>query len=294
MRIRTIKPEFWKHEELSALPEATHMLAAALLNYSDDEGYFNANPRLIQSECCPLREPSVSVQDSLTSLSVMGYIRLGKTIEGKHYGQVINFLEHQRVNRPVASKIKELAILWADSPTPHTQITEPSPPEGKGMEEEGNGERASERAPTPKIDKRGTRIPDDWQPPSVGKAYGLGRGIPDSLLADEIEAFRDHWRAKPGKDGLKLDWDAAWRTWVKRSCKWQNYSPPSPMAKDGATVWMPNHDGRFPPLRDRWTREHGKPPPEMGSRGNPGVGWHFPAAWLSEIPTSLKRSEEAA
>ena len=59
-RIRTIKPEFWKHEDLSALPEITHMLAAALLGYADDEGYFNANPALVKSECLPLRESSVS------------------------------------------------------------------------------------------------------------------------------------------------------------------------------------------------------------------------------------------
>jgi hypothetical protein len=39
-RIRTIKPEFWRSEDLCSLPEATHMLAAALLNYADDEGFF--------------------------------------------------------------------------------------------------------------------------------------------------------------------------------------------------------------------------------------------------------------
>jgi hypothetical protein len=54
-RIRTIKPEFWRHEDLSALPEATHMLAAQLLNYADDYGYFNANPALIKAEVSPLR-----------------------------------------------------------------------------------------------------------------------------------------------------------------------------------------------------------------------------------------------
>ena len=53
-RIRTIKPEFWRHEDLSALPADTHMLAAALLNYADDEGYFNANPKLVEAECFPV------------------------------------------------------------------------------------------------------------------------------------------------------------------------------------------------------------------------------------------------
>src|SRR5687767_12313921 len=101
-RIRTIKPEFWRHEALSSLPEATHMLAAALLNYADDEGYFNANPKLVQAECCPLREPSVTLHDSLLSLCKIGYLRFGVTPDGRRYGQIVAFGDHQRINRPTA------------------------------------------------------------------------------------------------------------------------------------------------------------------------------------------------
>lgn len=141
-RIRTIKPGFWKHEDLSDLPEATHMLAAALLNYADDDGYFNANAGLVKAECCPLREPSVSVPDSLRLLVGIGYIRLGTGADGKRYGQVVSFAEHQRVNRPIPSKIKDMQIRWDDSEPAHTQLTEPSPleREWKGnKEEEGKG-----------------------------------------------------------------------------------------------------------------------------------------------------------
>jgi hypothetical protein len=138
-RIRTIKPEFWRNENLSELPEATHLLAAALLNYCDDDGYFNANEKLIQSECCPLREPSVSITDSLTHLLNIGYLRLGTGEDGRRYGHIIKFLDHQRINRPTASKIKRLEIEWEGSSIPHTHLNEPSSPEGKGKEEEGNG-----------------------------------------------------------------------------------------------------------------------------------------------------------
>jgi hypothetical protein len=135
-RIRTIKPEFWKHEDLSALPEPTHMLAAALLNHADDEGYFNANPGLVKSECCPLREPSVSIQDSLISLVKIGYLALYKGTDGKRYGKVVTFDDHQRVNRPTASKIKPLCTVIEDSLNGHAYLTEPSPPEGR---KEGKG-----------------------------------------------------------------------------------------------------------------------------------------------------------
>ena len=138
-RIRTIKPEFWKHEDLSELPEATRMLAAALLNHADDEGYFNANPALVKSECVPLREPSVSVHDSLKQLSNAGYIRLGKGEDGKRYGCIVKFAEHQRVNRPTPSKIKAVRIVWEDSGNPHEELSEPSLPEGKERKGTGKG-----------------------------------------------------------------------------------------------------------------------------------------------------------
>lgn len=149
-RIRTIKPEFWRHEDLSALPEATHMLAAALLNYADDEGYFNANPKLVQAECCPLREPSVSVHDSLTSLCEVGFIRISDGSDGKRYGHVVKFLDHQRINRPTPSKIKCLVLVQQSAVSTHTQLTEPSPPEGKGREQgTGNAEPIGSGADAP-------------------------------------------------------------------------------------------------------------------------------------------------
>lgn len=136
-RIRTIKPEFWKHEQLSALPESVHMLAAALLNYADDEGYFNANDKLVKAECCPLRESSVSIHDALMMLSDAGYLQVGYGADGRRYGRVVNFDLHQRVNRKTESKIKKIEIAWESSLSPHTQLTESSPPEGKGREGKG-------------------------------------------------------------------------------------------------------------------------------------------------------------
>lgn len=38
---------------------------------------------------------------------------------------------------------------------------------------------------------------------------------PDLSPAATWDRFRDHWAAKPGKDGVKLDWLATWRNWVR-------------------------------------------------------------------------------
>lgn len=140
-RIRTVKPEFWKHEDLSELPAETHMLAAALLNYADDEGYFKAHPKLVQAECCPLREDSTSVRRSLELLSGIGYIRLFVGTDGKEYGHIVKFLEHQRVDRAKPSVIKDLESIGEESSNDRRSVA--AGMEGNGREEEGKGEGAA-------------------------------------------------------------------------------------------------------------------------------------------------------
>lgn len=38
---------------------------------------------------------------------------------------------------------------------------------------------------------------------------------PDLNPLETADSFRDYWVAKPGKDGVKLDWLATWRNWVR-------------------------------------------------------------------------------
>jgi hypothetical protein len=136
-RIRTTKPEFHAHEELSALPAETHLFASALLNYADDYGYFNANPILVKAGTNPLREDRTTVAVQMEQLEKIGYIEVRR--DGiKHYGRVRNFNEHQRVSHPCPSKIKDKFEALAK---PSGIIPEPLRPEGKGREQgiEGKG-----------------------------------------------------------------------------------------------------------------------------------------------------------
>lgn len=178
-RIRTIKPEFWKHEALCELPEATHMLAAALINYADDHGYFNANPKLIAGEIYPLREPSVSIPESLRSLHAIGYIRLGTGADGRAYGHIVEFDKHQRVSHPSDSKISCLTITWKDS----------------GI-----------------IPEASVKAPETFRP-EQGTGNGTGKGLlPDRSggVGDDPE-FEEFWKAyRPPPNSKKPDARKAW------------------------------------------------------------------------------------
>ena len=113
-RIRTIKPEFWRNEALSNISSEACLLAIGLLNHCDDEGYFNANPKLVESDVFPLRNLSSTTTVLLRELSDIGYINLFSGSDGKTYGHIVNFSKHQVINKKNSSKIKELCELPYD------------------------------------------------------------------------------------------------------------------------------------------------------------------------------------
>ncbi len=228
-RIRTVKPEFWSHEELSALPEATHLLAAALLNYSDDYGYFNANIALVKAACSPIREPSVSIPESFRSLQTIGYLRLGRGPDGKNYGHIVNFEEHQRVSHPTPSKIAELTITWSDSGSSPENLGNPPEqfrPERKGKEGKG-------RTPTR---SRKISIPDDFTLTEDLREYAA-KHLPDADIGELFEGFCGKARSKGWQ---YASWPQAWQEFVRNAKPNSGHFSAGqyPKAGAGGVRWM--------------------------------------------------------
>jgi hypothetical protein len=110
-RIRTIKPEFWRDESLASVTSDACLLAIGLLNHCDDEGFFNANPKLVESDIFPLRELSSSTTVLIQELCSIGYITIYQGSDAKTYGHISNFEKHQVINKKTPSKIKGLCDL---------------------------------------------------------------------------------------------------------------------------------------------------------------------------------------
>lgn len=62
---------------------------------------------------------------------------------------------------------------------------------------------------------RGTRIPDDFAVTDEHRAFACKFGLPNP--DHEVDRFKDYWRAIPGQRGLKLDWDATFRNWLRKA-----------------------------------------------------------------------------
>jgi hypothetical protein len=108
MRIRTVKPDFWTHEEMGKSSDFTQLLAIALLNYSDDEGYFEAHPLMIRGAVFPLRHDYRKITVSLHDLCLIGYVEIAKIAAEtpRYIGRVVKFAKHQVVNHAKPSKLK--------------------------------------------------------------------------------------------------------------------------------------------------------------------------------------------
>lgn len=99
-RIRTIKPEFFRHEILQDLEIANPgmypmMVFEALWGHCDSKGRFEWKPRMLKLDILPFLPFDMSV--TLEILETSGMLHKYE-VEGKQYGIIHSFEKHQRLS----------------------------------------------------------------------------------------------------------------------------------------------------------------------------------------------------
>lgn len=97
---------------------------------------------------------------------------------------------------------------------------------GKDEDETQTRVRVDKKKPTVSV-ARGSRLPADWSPGPEGEAYAESRGLINGRMAEEAEKFRDWFIAQPGQRGMKTDWPATWRTWVRKAAEQSSSQRPA-------------------------------------------------------------------
>jgi hypothetical protein len=124
-RIRSIKPEFWKSESIACHDMFTRLVFIGLWTYVDDNGVGLDNPKLVAAELFPLEEDFAGVsrdlRESLARLADTGRIRR-YTVDGKAYLAIVNWSEHQKIDRPAKARY----------PEPDDPRATPTPPPSRG------------------------------------------------------------------------------------------------------------------------------------------------------------------
>ena len=65
--------------------------------------------------------------------------------------------------------------------------------------------------------KKGSRLEAGWRLPKEWGDWAVSEGLDETAVRVEGEKFGDYWRAVPGQKGVKLDWLATWRVWVRKA-----------------------------------------------------------------------------
>lgn len=129
-----------------------------------------------------------------------------------------------------------------------------------------NSERAS----------RGTRIDPQWSPSAADRQAASDEGLSNNEIDREALRFRDYWAGRAGSGGVKLDWAATWRNWVRSTAEKLGRTPkaakPTGDAGDGM-VEVTDVDQLA--AWDKYSMAKGGKSFPRNARG----GWRFPAKW---------------
>lgn len=242
-RIRTIKPEFFRHEGLQdlAAKEGAHVMLvfAGLWGHCDRAGRFEWRPRQLKLDILPFLE--FDMGDALKVLEEAGFIQ-SYHVDGKMYGLIPSFADHQRFSGKEAQEkekhpeppVKQRGSSERfpsgsqaiDIPVKQQGSTGEAPEkhvpaqEGKGVKErEGKGGRASAPLTREASSPSKPELNRELWPPSqpVPESWILGAeaerrrlGKPSIDLAVVAAKFTNHFGAAGNQRRTATEWEAKW------------------------------------------------------------------------------------
>ena len=221
-RIRNIKPGYFKDADLFDAEKATglplRVAYAGLWTVADRAGRFKWKPREIKTDVLPYDDVDMAaVLDALVKYGFIFRYRVG----GLDYGLIPDFEKHQFINKNEAK---------SQLPDPPENINAPTENSNSLCDTDTDTDTdgltqtqtmvvtpaiavAPSRAPSPRATRWPTDkpVPVEWVQAVRDRFRELGRPPPD--FAIEAVKFANHWVAKNGKDGLKLDWKKTFENW---------------------------------------------------------------------------------
>ncbi|MET4210508.1 hypothetical protein [Bradyrhizobium sp. LA2.1] len=177
-RIRSIKPEFFRHEALYEAERDTglplRIAYSGLWTAADREGRFRWSPRQLKLDCLPYDD--VDFSRVLDALTTRGFI-VRYAVEGKEYGCIPSWHQHQVINN--REKASDL----------------PAPNENNTLTREA---RVDDAPTTPLEQTQGEGKGKEGEREGKGK---VSRSVADATRRDEDSKFEEFWQAYPRRDG---------------------------------------------------------------------------------------------
>lgn len=209
---RIVREGILTSERVAKLDWAAEVFYRRLLSVVDDFGRYYAATKLLRAACYPLQIDSVKdadIEKWAKACEAAQLVLRYCDADGKQYVQVHDFRQQVR------AKVSKFPS--PDDRAPSTCAADATHPLANAHLDvdvfgDGDGGVEKRRAPA----NRGTRLPADWKP-TADELQWAKRERPEVDVKREAESFADYWHAKPGAGGLKLDWAATWRNWIRRA-----------------------------------------------------------------------------
>jgi hypothetical protein len=255
-RIRTIKPELFKHEDLFELEKRTglpmRLAWMGLFTLADREGRFHWRPRAMQTDVLPY-DQGINFSDILSAL-VDAKLVVRYEVDGKFYGYIPTWHVHQVIRKDEAQSRIPAPPGWKP-PEPVTDPLEPvtNPHRGRGIGRgKGNGV-GGEGAGAPETPPADSSPGEDFGilPELAGnsKREQVLPQIPRSVQQEWIDKYDPGWlkdslvhaiehycRGAPAGD--VRDWPEKLARWFKIEKKPKLRAKPRPArVKDPPTPW---------------------------------------------------------
>lgn len=206
MRIRSIKPEFWRSSDISKLPIEDRLLFIGLWSYVDDNGVGIDKLAAIAADLFAddierdAPETFARVSRGLRNLSESNRI-IRYTVDSTPYLSITNWGKHQRIDKPGKPRFPRHDAANAVIRDTLARVSESVAP---GTEEQGNRGTGEQRRNTPSKPPASTprQSPSmfdqfwEWYPRKVGKeaarkAWDKARTKTDQQhIIDGIERYR--------------------------------------------------------------------------------------------------------
>lgn len=236
-RIRTVKPQLFKHEGLFELERETglpiRLAWIGLFTLADREGRFKWRPRELKADIMPYDE-NVDFAAILSALASIQLIQRYQ-VDGEFFGHIPKWHQHQHVNaREAKSTIPAPELATPGEVTSEVQETHVHAralqvhARGEGKGREGKGKEGSVRVTS--LRPRPAGAGSSLQRHSLTSVEHLREILGETYLRDLDEALRDpeyirsnlsklflHFRDRPSKNRKTVTgWRRCVTAWMNR------------------------------------------------------------------------------
>ena len=274
MRIRTIKPEFWRSPDVSTLDIEDRLLFIGLWSYVDDNGVGRGDMADIIADLFAAdmfadpRETVARVSRGVSNLSERGMIHRYE-VDGRTYVEIVRWRDHQRIDKPGKARYPHYGADSRDcreTPAPPRETVAPGTGEqgNRGTGEQGTNTR-SPAAPSSVRDPGPDRFDEFWEayPRKVGKQKARTKFAAACKRVDAQTVIDGARRLAADPNLPEAQFIPHPSTWLERD-GWEDEPLP---ARAGATTSIERNRGAAQALIGR--TPYGQEPTALDWGGNP-------------------------